>query len=117
MVRGRISKIQAKQIEIAGIVQGVGFRPFVFTLAKKYHLGGIVYNTSSGVYIEVEGGEENINNFLKELKDNPPPLAVIDEIEVKDLGIRGYEDFKIISSKEDGGFVPVSPDMGSATTV
>ncbi|WP_028992595.1 carbamoyltransferase HypF [Thermoanaerobacter thermocopriae] len=112
MVRGRISKIQAKQIEIAGIVQGVGFRPFVFTLAKKYHLGGIVYNTSSGVYIEVEGGEENINNFLKELKDNPPPLAVIDEIEVKDLGIRGYEDFKIISSKEDGGFVPVSPDMG-----
>ncbi|AIS51341.1 [NiFe] hydrogenase maturation protein HypF [Thermoanaerobacter kivui] len=112
MVRGTVRKIQTKQIEISGIVQGVGFRPFVFTLAKKYHLGGIVYNTSSGVYIEVEGEEENVNSFIKELKNNPPPLAVIDEVKVKDLEVKGYEDFEIISSQENDGFVPVSPDMG-----
>lgn len=112
MVRRRVSKIQAKQIDIFGIVQGVGFRPFVFTTAQKYNLRGIVYNTSSGVYIEVEGEEGDIDSFIKELKDNPPPLAVIDEIKVKELEIKNYENFKIISSQENDGFVPVSPDMG-----
>lgn len=112
MVRRRVSKIQAKQIDIFGIVQGVGFRPFVFTTAQKYNLRGIVYNTSWGVYIEVEGEEENINSFIKDMKYNAPPLAVIDEIKVKNLEIKNYKDFRIISSQVNDGFVPISPDMG-----
>lgn len=112
MVRRAVQNVQSKQIEISGIVQGVGFRPFVFTLADKYGLCGIVYNTSSGVYIEVEGKPENVALFISELKSNPPQLAVIDSIDVKDSEVKGYKDFKIIPSKSDDGFVPVSPDMG-----
>ncbi|HHW57443.1 MAG TPA: carbamoyltransferase HypF [Clostridia bacterium] len=112
MVRRKVLQIQAKQINIFGIVQGVGFRPFVFNIAQKYNLKGIVYNNSSGVYIEVEGEKGSIENFIKEVKENPPSLAVIDEIEIKELEVKNYKNFKIVESKEDEGFVPVSPDMG-----
>ncbi|MGB9779615.1 carbamoyltransferase HypF [Caldanaerobacter sp.] len=112
MVRRRVSQIQAREINIFGIVQGVGFRPFVFNIAQKYNLRGIVYNNSSGLYIEVEGKEEDIEAFIKEIKENPPSLAVIDEIKVKRKNVKGYKTFKILESKEDEGFVPISPDMG-----
>ncbi|MBE3578360.1 MAG: carbamoyltransferase HypF [Caldanaerobacter subterraneus] len=112
MVRGRVPQIQARQINIFGIVQGVGFRPFVFNIAQKYNLKGIVYNNSSGLYIEVEGEEKDIEAFIREIKKNPPSLSVIDEIQVREVEVKEYKDFKIVGSKEDGGFVPVSPDMG-----
>jgi hydrogenase maturation protein HypF len=112
MVRRRVSQIQAREINIFGIVQGVGFRPFVFNIAQKYNLNGVVYNNSSGLYIEVEGKEEDIEAFIKEIKENPPSLAVIDEIKVKEKNVKGYTTFKILKSKEDEGFVPISPDMG-----
>lgn len=112
MVRRRVSQIQARQINIYGIVQGVGFRPFVFNIAQKYNLKGMVYNNSSGVYIEVEGEKENVECFIKEIKENPPSLAVIDEIKIKESEVKNYREFKIRESKEDDGFVPVSPDMG-----
>ncbi|WP_029688131.1 carbamoyltransferase HypF [Thermoanaerobacter sp. A7A] len=112
MVRRRVPQIQARQINIFGIVQGVGFRPFVFNIAQKYNLKGMVYNNSSGVYIEVEGEKENVECFIKEIKENPPSLAVIDEIKIKESEVKNYREFKIMESKEDDGFVPVSPDMG-----
>ncbi|EGD53026.1 (NiFe) hydrogenase maturation protein HypF [Thermoanaerobacter ethanolicus JW 200] len=112
MVRRRVSQIQARQINIYGIVQGVGFRPFVFNIAQKYNLKGMIYNNSSGVYIEVEGEKENVECFIKEIKENPPSLAVIDEIKIKESEVKNYREFKIMESKEDDGFVPVSPDMG-----
>ncbi|KHO61463.1 hydrogenase maturation protein HypF [Thermoanaerobacter sp. YS13] len=112
MVRRRVSQIQARQINIYGIVQGVGFRPFVFNIAQKYNLKGMIYNNSSGVYIEVEGEKENVECFIKEIKENPPSLAVIDEIKIKESEVKNYMEFKIMESKEDDGFVPVSPDMG-----
>jgi len=112
MVRRRVSQIQARQINIYGIVQGVGFRPFVFNIAQKYNLKGMIYNNSSGVYIEVEGEKENVECFIKEIKENPPSLAVIDEIKIKESEVKNYREFKIRESKEDDGFVPVSPDMG-----
>ncbi|MGB9679745.1 MAG: carbamoyltransferase HypF [Thermoanaerobacteraceae bacterium] len=112
MARRAIQKIHGKQIKVEGIVQGVGFRPFVFGLAKKFELKGIVYNASSGVYINIEGTKENIDNFMKELEENPPQLAVIDSIMSEDVQIIGYTDFNIILSKDEDGFVPVSPDMG-----
>ncbi|HHY80730.1 MAG TPA: carbamoyltransferase HypF [Thermoanaerobacter sp.] len=112
MVRRRVPQIQARQINIFGIVQGVGFRPFVFNIAQKYNLKGMVYNNSSGVYIEVEGEKENVECFIKEIKENPPSLAVIDEIKIEESEVKNYREFKIMESKEDDGFVPVSPDMG-----
>ena len=69
------------QVTVKGIVQGVGFRPFVYTLAKSNRLTGRVWNTSSGVEITLSGTSEDIDSFLLSLKANPPPLARIDQVE------------------------------------
>ena len=68
------------KVWVRGIVQGVGFRPFVYGLAMKYNLKGWVCNTSSGVEIEVAGSQEALQAFYSELKSEYPPLARIDEI-------------------------------------
>ncbi|MBT7087323.1 MAG: hypothetical protein HN931_14255, partial [Desulfobacterales bacterium] len=62
----------AKTIKIEGIVQGVGFRPFIFTLASRYNLKGEVSNTSSGVLIHIEGAEYNIEKFCKDIPLKSP---------------------------------------------
>jgi len=101
-----------KRIFVTGIVQGVGFRPFVFGLATRYGLKGWVFNTSSGVEIEVEGREETLEAFLKALRDEVPPLARIDRITVTDLPADGSEGFEIRGSlAEPGRFQPISPDV------
>ena len=100
-------------IKLRGIVQGVGFRPFVYNLAQRYDLKGWVLNSSEGIIIEIEGRRENINNFVIDVQEKSPPLAVIEEMEVKENHpLRGYADFEIRESKEEKGkFVPVSPDI------
>jgi hydrogenase maturation protein HypF len=70
----------ARRIKINGIVQGVGFRPFIFGVADQYQLKGEVANTSDGVIIHIEGARGNINLFIKSLSGNPPPLAYITDI-------------------------------------
>ena len=72
-----------KKIRVYGTVQGVGFRPFVYNLAIKYNLFGYVNNDNIGVNIEVSGEATNISSFLEDLKNNPPPLAVIEEIKIE----------------------------------
>jgi len=68
------------RLRIKGIVQGVGFRPFVYRLAKKYELAGFVLNDVKGVLIEAEGNKAALNGFMRELKNSPPNAAEIDEI-------------------------------------
>ncbi|MEO0276517.1 MAG: acylphosphatase, partial [candidate division WOR-3 bacterium] len=68
-------KVQRLKVEIEGFVQGVGFRPFVYRIAKSLNLKGFVKNTKEGVLIEVEGKRKEIEKFLKKLKDEKPPLA------------------------------------------
>ena len=68
------------KIEVFGLVQGVGFRPFVYSLAKNLELNGTVLNDSSGVKIELCGDEKNIDEFIYKLKIDLPPLARIDSI-------------------------------------
>ena len=100
------------KIEIKGIVQGVGFRPFIYNLAKRYQLNGWVKNTSKGVIIEVDGDEEEISAFLKVISASPPPLAHIDSITSKTIPPNGYSTFQIIESEAiPGEFVPISPDI------
>jgi hydrogenase maturation protein HypF len=72
--------MERRAIEVSGIVQGVGFRPFVYNLATRYHLCGFVQNQSGRIIIEIEGDESALEHFLKELADNPPPLAQIDTL-------------------------------------
>ena len=74
--------IIARRFEIQGIVQGVGFRPHVFTLAAKYHLTGEVANTSAGVIVHAQGLPEAVDAFHNELVENPPPLAHIAKVNI-----------------------------------
>ena len=87
-------------IVVEGIVQGVGFRPFVYNLAKAFELKGWVNNNSEGVYIDVEGCLEDINKLMKCLENSPPPLARIEKITIKDDKVLNYSNFEIKKSEK-----------------
>ncbi len=83
-----------------GIVQGVGFRPFVFALARRRALKGRVLNNASGVLIDVEGDEDAIEQFVAELRTNAPPLALVETVERSDdLNPAHYRDFQIAEQR------------------
>jgi len=95
-----------------GIVQGVGFRPFVFELANSLGLTGFVLNTSFGVEIEIQGSKEKVKIFITKLKKNPPSASVIEDLTVAKIKNKKVEDsFIIMSSKNDSSRQPVSPDL------
>jgi hydrogenase maturation protein HypF len=101
-------------ISVRGIVQGVGFRPFVYRLAHRHQLNGWVRNTSGKVEIEVEGGESAIRNFLQELKTQAPPMARIEQIETDFTAPTGYTDFRIRESlTEQDKYQLISPDIAT----
>ena len=103
---------QGYQIHVDGIVQGVGFRPFVYNLAIALNLTGWVRNTSSGVDIIIIGSASNLDSFIKQLRANPPTLSRIDKISVSPGNFDTYTDFAIIESLPvEGDFIPISPDM------
>ena len=106
--------IIAKKIVVKGIVQGVGFRPFIYKNATKNNLKGFVNNTSKGVFIEVEGYEEDITSFIEEIKHKPPVLSKVTDIKIIDKEIEGYTNFKIIESKEEEEAITLlSPDIAT----
>ena len=88
----------ARQIKIQGIVQGVGFRPFIYQLARRHDLAGTVANTSSGVIIHVEGPAGQIASFEKDIFACKPPLAHITDISGHDVSVKGHDGFLIIQS-------------------
>lgn len=96
-------------IEVKGVVQGVGFRPFVYNLAQNLNLKGFVTNTSKGVTIEIEG--ERVEEFISKLQNNPPPLAKIYSIKKTELSPNNYKTFEIIESIDETGFTHVSEDV------
>jgi hydrogenase maturation protein HypF len=103
-----------KHIQVRGIVQGVGFRPFVYNLAHALGLAGLVFNSSSGVTIEIEGDRAAVEAFLQTLKEDPPQLAEVTEITVSEMAVEGGSGFSILGSREEAGeFVLVSPDAGT----
>ena len=90
--------MESKYIVVKGIVQGVGFRPFVYKLAVDNNLKGDVCNSQSGVYINIEGKKENIDKFIYKIKNRPPKLSYIEKIIIEDKEIRKYNSFNIIDS-------------------
>jgi hydrogenase maturation protein HypF len=103
---------QRLHIQVQGIVQGVGFRPFVYRLANSLGLSGYVFNSSSGVTIEVEG--EALDQFLRTLREDPPALAEITEIDISVVTLQGGAGFSILHSREEAGeFALVPPDAGT----
>jgi hydrogenase maturation protein HypF len=100
---------QRQRILVKGIVQGVGFRPFVYSLAQSLSLKGFVMNSSEGVVIEIEGEKSSL--FAKRLRTDAPPLSQIMDIEIIPLPTYGYQDFRILESKDEGSFTLISADV------
>src|SRR3989339_1289801 len=90
--------LKRMQISANGVVQGVGFRPYIYNLAAKLSLSGFVQNDSSGVFIDVEGCDSSVDEFLTCLAKSPPPHAIIEDIHYTTLPPKGYKDFIIEES-------------------
>lgn len=99
-------------ILVSGLVQGVGFRPFIYRIAIRHELLGWVQNTNENVKIMVTGTPENINQFLISLKEEVPPAAMIEEIAVKEVEPAFYPEFSILSSHNlSDEITEISPDI------
>lgn len=102
----------ARTVKINGIVQGVGFRPFVYNLACSCNIKGWVNNFSGGVYIVAEGTADDIESFLKRLRAEAPPLSIIDSFSAESSDLKGYTCFEIRkSSTERSPQAYISPDI------
>ncbi|OHE54914.1 MAG: carbamoyltransferase HypF, partial [Thermodesulfovibrio sp. RBG_19FT_COMBO_41_18] len=97
------------KILVKGIVQGVGFRPFVYSLAKSLNLKGFVMNSSEGVVIDIEG--DNSPAFIERLSKEAPPLSQIMGVDITPVPFYGYQDFQIIKSRDEGSFTLISSDV------
>ena len=89
-------------VRVEGIVQGVGFRPFVYALASGLSLGGLVGNDADGVFAEVEGPSAAIGEFLRRLERDAPPLARVDRVRTRAMEPDGGTGFSIVASEPNG---------------
>jgi hydrogenase maturation protein HypF len=106
--------LKSASISVRGIVQGVGFRPFVYGLAVEHNLKGWVYNTSEDVKIEVEGETEAVEQFERELETKAPPLAYIESVTIEHHPPLGYKNFEIRQSQaQEGKYQLISPDVAT----
>ncbi len=104
----------AYHIAVTGVVQGVGFRPFVYTLATRLALNGWVYNHSGGVDIAIEGPEDAVARFIAALRDEAPPLAHITGVTARAVAPKGYNRFEIRhSEQQEGQYQLISPDVAT----
>jgi hydrogenase maturation protein HypF len=105
---------KAFNIKISGIVQGVGFRPFIYRLAKEYDICGYVSNTTFGVFIHAESSLENLKKFTKSIEKEKPNISEVYSIETELTDIEGYETFQIKkSSKENNNKIYIAPDFST----
>ncbi|MCV7239397.1 carbamoyltransferase HypF [Mycolicibacterium celeriflavum] len=97
---------------VRGVVQGVGFRPFVYVTASELGLAGCVRNDTSGAVIEVEGDADDLDEFLRRLREHPPPLAVVESMDTQRLPVVGGTGFVVAdTTRTDGGRTLTSPDV------
>jgi hydrogenase maturation protein HypF len=105
---------QARKIHVRGVVQGVGFRPFIYQIANSNGLKGWVNNTSGDVTIVVEGPPDRIKSFLDQLKTAPPPQSHIESVESIPEPFNSYEDFRILDSQvKENEYQLISPDLAT----
>lgn len=108
------TKILRRHIFLKGVVQGVGFRPFVYGLARRHGVKGWVNNSSQGVHIEVEGDPGTVEQFTRDVSRHAPPRARIESLQSEDLNPRGFQGFKIRESVEETGrYQLISPDIAT----
>lgn len=105
-------KPKTYEIEIEGVVQGVGFRPFVYHLAKRLKLFGFVRNTLKGVEIQISGKEDKIKKFISSLEKESPPLSLIKKLKFKEIEYKEFSNFQIIPSHSGlESNIFISPDI------
>lgn len=110
----KASATERRDVSVRGIVQGVGFRPFVYALACKHGLMGAVRNDAEGVRIEVEGAPEELDRFVRALEEDAPPLAVVEAVSWQPLAAVGDRGFRIEESREGASrHALVSPDVAT----
>ena len=107
--------IDAVDIHVKGIVQGVGFRPFVYRMAKKYLINGWVLNAADGVYIHAEGESKLVDEFIMELSDNAPAASKVEEIDIKEVPLEDFDSFEIRFSDDEAvaETTLVSPELAT----
>ena len=109
---GALTTSAGVRVKISGIVQGVGFRPYIYTLAKKLGLTGWVRNNSRGVEIEAFGELDKLHQFIDLISIDKPPRSRIDSFTEETLPFQTYSSFTILESETiSGEFLPVSPDL------
>ncbi len=100
------------EIRVCGLVQGVGFRPFIYKLALENSILGTVENNNEGVLIVAEGEELIIKDFLRSIREEAPVAATISEITLKPIPVNGFTDFRIVQSRSySDAITEVSPDI------
>lgn len=106
---------EALDIEVHGIVQGVGFRPFIYKIARRHLINGWVLNATAGVFIHAEGESKDIDDFVMEISDNAPAASRVDEILMKEVPLEDFESFTIRYSDEAAADATtlVSPDLAT----
>ncbi len=108
------STICRLKIQVSGIVQGVGFRPFIYQLAKRCGVTGWVCNTGDGVLIEAEGDEGELDRFVRAISAEAPSLALVSEVLTETLDPTGYDDFRILGSRNGTGTqTTIPPDIAT----
>jgi hydrogenase maturation protein HypF len=104
---------ERRRFRVKGVVQGVGFRPFVYGLARRQGLGGFVLNDGEGVVIEAEGDPTALDGFAASLRDEAPELATVDSLSVEQLQTGGQGEFEIVPSKAAGSSALIPPDVAT----
>ncbi|MDQ3065585.1 MAG: acylphosphatase, partial [Actinomycetota bacterium] len=105
--------MERRAFVVRGVVQGVGFRPFVYGIAREHELGGFVLNDGEGVVIEVEGDAPGLDRFARALVDEAPPLAQVESVESHALEVRGETAFEIRVSEARGSTALIPADVAT----
>ncbi|HET6295553.1 MAG TPA: carbamoyltransferase HypF [Kribbella sp.] len=108
----QVVRVRAR-ITVSGVVQGVGFRPFVYALARELGLSGQVTNTPAGVIAEVEGSAGSVATFARRIASDAPPLAVVETVDEVRVASCGGTEFHILDSAGGAGRTLVSPDVAT----
>ncbi|MBT8263013.1 MAG: carbamoyltransferase HypF [Bacteroidia bacterium] len=104
--------LKTYKLIITGQVQGVGFRPYVYVLAKEFNIKGTVSNNEEGVIIIASGTEEEVHSFYQKLIEHPPKVARINSHHFQDIELRQFDEFQIIPSKKSGKLnLQLTPDF------
>ena len=106
---------EAVKLTVTGVVQGVGFRPFVYREAISHHIAGWVLNTVEGVIVHAEGQTNDIDSFIVALSEQAPAAAQVKEISIEEVPVEGFEKFEIRFSEDEASQTTtlVSPDLAT----